>query len=1229
MKIKSIFKKLAVVLAVLTLVAAAAVAVMAADEYKPNGVSVSTNDEIRLDFKYPDVGNADGAKVEIGTESPITVAFTTADDNRYVVSAYLAPAQMTETVKVTLMNGETPVGTPVEYSVAKYVADANKTTNDAKELAKNKTLLNWGAMAQGLFGVNANNLANAGMFARGTNAIDAVTNIEAPTLPEKSLTTDVTAFGRQLVLGEEGVSLELYFKSSGEPTEVTVQRDGMTSPINVTPTHTTAEGYNYCVEIKHVGAALYANTYTLSVKTAEGNGGTAKYYASVIDCLSGYVSSESAAKDTAKAMYQYYAVATGENYVSECAHGGRAHFAPVSETESCYTCSRCYTALSGAINNDVNWVANIYESKQTAKFTVVTDNGTTFRRYSYDAGTAQSLDLANENAINGSVMSSRPVELGKYVVIKYRTNKQQNLKLGVGTTSDRANVGDFIAAADQSEDWQIALVDVSSAGSAKGWTASTTTNAQIRFTTLVGAEGNTATIDVALVAIVDSPEEARTLLADGETYYDRGTAFNGAGVQLDKNGECYGRVHTVAQVRSGNTVVFKCSACGAVKETRTLSDGVKYYADITDAASYSGQTTAPVNKYDEDGCFYYKEYTTGAAGTSVIITADAKDHANRYCEKVGEVDDKPLDGGRYLVMKYRVNGVDPKANIQICTNNIVTTPSKQNLNVGVNGTLPTSGWRVEVIDLTKTNYSGAFNDQHNYLYIAFYLTEAITANPGVAAATVDVAYAAVVDSVETACSLLAEDETYTVRNISTSTSTLGGTFNKGGCKGDTCTIVQERSETKVVYRCSKCYSVKETRTLPDGVKYYVDIAKPHNTTDNYAGSSNGATLKSENGMYYKNYVCPTNGNSVIFTGADSNRNPVAVSTSGSPSDSLSGGKYLVMKYRVNGTPSTTQLQIYSSTGTANRKNFAVTGTLPADGWRVEVIDLEAYATATNLFNDQSTHLYVAFFISNAMSSGASVDLAYMAVVDSKDAVHGLLNNGETYTMRTFTVTDLSKTDAGTSTLGLTYDKNVDRTYEKYILNVDKNITPPTENIAGVTADYTKSDSDGTTFARFSTDAASTAIRIRIRNNQMVGKTARYLVLKWRVPKNEAKATFGLLAGSNGKYYEGYGNRTVNASEEWIVEVIDLQRAVDNESKYILDQYDVGATFTLSVREVKNAAALTVDVAYAALVDSLEDVPEIVDGEDYTVKTGGTSSNTEWTMTGTKYNADGTPATPAE
>ncbi len=1278
MKIRSVLRKATIALAVVALViAAAAVVILASDEgIKPSGVSVSTAGEIRLDFYYASLGSAENVKVEIsgteGDEKVYSLADLSQDSkNRYVVSAHLAPSQMTAKVTVTLMKNGVQTSTPVSYSVADY-AKANMAKNPTSA-PKMKALLNWGAMAQGLHSINTDDLANAGMFARGTNAIDEITSI-SHNAAKATTTNTVTGFAREVILAPEGITFKLYFNcNETDPSKVTISREGMAATAVEVKEYSGEEEYTHYVEIKNLGARHYNTQYTLSV---EAGGETATYTTNALEYFSALLAGgNDTQKNVAKAMYHYYGLVENTIDVDTCEHNGRAHFEPDGETKSHYACSKCFETLSGAVSNDINWIANIYESKETAKFTVKTDeDGTIYRNYSYDAGTAQALYLANEYAITGTTMSSRPVKLGNYVVIKYRTSQHQTLKLGVGTSEDsRANVGDTISAANQSTGWQTALVDVSSAGSAKGWTAGETTNAQIRFTTTAGTEGESAYIDVALVAIVDSPEEARTLLADDETYFDRGTAFNATGVELDKDGKCPGGAHTVALSKADNddgttTYSYSCSACKEFFSSET-GKGLDYYHDITvrqDTVHNPGIFTI-----GEDEVAYIK-YEGLVADSSVGVNVRLQG-----TETIASV-------GKFLVIKYQSTTTNGSMDVYVSNKrsggNAVTKMGVINSSTNSSET-----WRTAVIDMSGVTVWPTGTE--NTVYLNF---RPVSSS---AASTLNIAMFAVASTEEAATSFLLPGETYyyyaggegvtapltnsgEIRTVTSecvehvsevvpavaptctetgltegsrcsvchevlvkqeevsATGHTWGADNKCTVCGEpnTCecpTVEQVRSGNTVVFKCSDCGVVKETRTLSSGVKYYVDIAKPHNTTDNYAGSSNGATLKSENGMYYKNYVCPTNGNSVIFTGAASNRNPVAVSTSGSPSDSLSGGKYLVMKYRVNGTPSTTQLQIYSSTGTANRKNFAVTGTLPADGWRVEVIDLEAYATATNLFNDQSTHLYVAFFISNAMSSGASVDLAYMAVVDSKDAVHGLLNNGETYTMRTFTVTDLSKTDAGTSTLGLTYDKNGVRTYEKYILNVDKNITPPEDNMAGVTPDYTKSDSDGTTFARFSTDAASTSIRIRIRNNQTVGKTARYLVLKWRVQNNDAGATIGLLAGSNGYHYDGYGNRPLSASDEWIVEVIDLQRAVDN-SKYTLDQYDVGATFTLSVKGITIAnQKLTVDVAYAALVDSLENVPEIVNGEDYTVKTGGTVANTEWLMTGTKYNADGTLATPAQ
>ena len=54
------------------------------------------------------------------------------------------------------------------------------------------------------------------------------------------------------------------------------------------------------------------------------------------------------------------------------------------------------------------------------------------------------------------------------------------------------------------------------------------------FTTNAGCD---YTFDISYIALVDTLDEARSLLADGDTYWDLGTSWSNVGTEYDKNGD--------------------------------------------------------------------------------------------------------------------------------------------------------------------------------------------------------------------------------------------------------------------------------------------------------------------------------------------------------------------------------------------------------------------------------------------------------------------------------------------------------------------------------------------------------------------------------------------------------------------------------------------------------------------------------------------------------------------
>ncbi len=143
------------------------------------------------------------------TYETFTVSEMTVGDNGYVFPVALGAAQMTAQVKLTLVSGGQTVLEKTS-SIRDY-ADAilaGKYTEELKSLVK--WMLNYGAAAQGYFGVNTGNPANAGCELESNQAIPE----EVPCTDVSDSLSGVNFYGASMVFRSK-IALRFYFTVSG------------------------------------------------------------------------------------------------------------------------------------------------------------------------------------------------------------------------------------------------------------------------------------------------------------------------------------------------------------------------------------------------------------------------------------------------------------------------------------------------------------------------------------------------------------------------------------------------------------------------------------------------------------------------------------------------------------------------------------------------------------------------------------------------------------------------------------------------------------------------------------------------------------------------------------------------------------------------------------------------------------------------------------------------------
>ncbi len=204
-------------------------------------------------------------------------------------------------------------------------------------------------------------LGNEGLFANGTNPVDGVESILLETsIPSTVTTANITAFAYEVVLAPGNTGINIYFRAENSavvPSNISVSRAGEVKSA-VVYKYTGSENYTHYIEIKNIGPALWNSVYTVSIP--DGNE-SASVSISVLKYLSNVLSHSTTTdeqKNTARAMYQYYCLATGIVTPENCQHDGHLHEV-ISSGAVCKACSSCHTlveAISPPVISEDKWI---------------------------------------------------------------------------------------------------------------------------------------------------------------------------------------------------------------------------------------------------------------------------------------------------------------------------------------------------------------------------------------------------------------------------------------------------------------------------------------------------------------------------------------------------------------------------------------------------------------------------------------------------------------------------------------------------------------------------------------------------------------------------------------------------------------------------------------------------------------------------------------------------------
>ena len=883
------------------------------------------------------------------------------------------------------------------------------------------------------------------------------------------------------------------------------------------------------------------------------------------------------------------------------------------KTYKLYKSTLSSTPVAGSfadnVSDNINWYSTLSGMNH------MSGNGTKVVRDQYDEindvfyNAFSSTGGTHINITGGSgagTPTTDKYDTGRYIVIKYRGTHAGTLSLCVrtGDFGARANAGSQTTGMQPGDQWRVAVVDLSAVPSGR-YAVSQDANVSDKtygYTPDIESEiyvmlypGSACALDVAYVAIVDDLVEARSLLRDGETYTYYGTSFANKGNEIDKNGNCITHAIPTAETVDGNT---RSVVCLRSYDLET----VNWFSPLSEMKCMSSSTySLTTNLYDEDNCLFYNRYSGSGGGCHYLFTGGSG---------AGTWTTESYDTGNFVVIKYRAeadsaiglnvstedHGVNPNATDRPLYSSVGALQLSDMAGVGADG------WRVAVVAIPDgINYTKGSNQR-----IYFQMTS------GSGNTTLDIAYCAVIDTLDEVKGLLGEGEGFYYYGTSLVNEPSKGDSN-GNCLHTALTYKTVGTNYQIV--CNACGIVSFDYKIDTSaaIRYRDDYQT--GAYINYIDANKGEVLFyqfEENSPRFSRFLPGTSTNPFGGDTGYASTN----STTGKPNGQ--GAQYVVFKYRIgenNGLGQTMMdFQVKTPTHTNVEQN---TFQIPVeeDGkWHTIVIDLAARVSNGN-YDDNGGEGYCLTYIGfhpfgdkgtivTETNPKAYVDIAYIASCDSLEDVTKLVG-GDTYewsvdntTTEIRYIKDIICPDGCTS--AVTYSEtNGVRNYSVVCSKCGSTLMTDLNWYAnGVDmgsyyhqpyngSGASNEEEDGVSYKHHSLDFDGTngrgaQVYVTGDNNQTTYSinTGKYLVFKMRGTASYATV---LNAGTGASGKANAGESAKFTLDEWTIVVVDLTSSAN---------YTAGTVDTVGIRlDPYNRAVL--DIAYAAVVDSTDEVKTFI------------------------------------
>ncbi len=1004
---KTFLKRYAVLFCLLALLIVAALALSmsaaAAEQEEFYAVNVSMSGSVSLNFFYTSLGDADSVMIietapdgtEISRGAVDVADIPTDSDGRFVISAKLAAAEMTNYITVyTQKNGE-KLGQARTYSVRDYaeMVLARESYKEYHDIMK--AMLNYGAMAQTHFGVNTESLANSELYRSSTNPVNAVTDIDCPN-PSWVDGTTLKHTSYEAVL-ESSTAFKIYFTYSGSSSlSATVERDGLEA--QSTSVFHDAENDRYYVRINNIAASLYDKQYTVKVTDGSDN---LSITASVLNYVDSVLSSDATTdtqKNAVRAMYNHYVWMTkSAPAVTECSHGYIHSESANGDTATAYICSVCGNLIKTVADRVELFkspydIQKVYTSGWNQTAEVMTDeDGTVFARVHGGSNIA--------DKYNSLYVYSDGKATGRFFVIKYRIREdnptaQSVLNSWAVSSKSRDDNGNyaynhFSIKLHQDNQWYVAVVDLDQVtNDATGFIPDSNGHyyTDMIWVRPLSANGQGTVedyMDIAYIAMCDSLLDI-PVLVDEETY-EKHTGGNTYGVVSTQTGEC--SEHKAIETVNGKGYSYVCSICEKVVSEVDIPESVERFFPSSEI--YNGATTYyQINGLQygkgagsviyEDGVVFTRSFGYGSTAQMIWNRAEAdgidSPASEQFIIPVGRAD--------HLVMKIRTNNTAQHMQVAVSTS---ASDGYSTVQIPLSATTQDE-WSTIVVDLATvlpTRYVASDGEYMIDFFMLHFNSFATTTN-------VDIAYLAIVeDDWADIAALTGVESVIKVSDASGAYTTVDAAT--GMCRGS-CNISESVSTDTdgnriYTYKCSVCGDVKVSESYDASINW-VSKLNAMNYYTNGAATLTKLQFDSENGVVYNRYAATshTHWNIMGKTGAGC-----------TTSEKYQSGNYVVFKYRI--VSGTANLQLLVATSTAYKSDVSSRTGIGTQGsanhpseWTVGVVKIPD--STTDLFEQNTeAYLYAMFYPKGKIS----MDIAYFAFVDTLDEVALLLDDGEPYT----------------------------------------------------------------------------------------------------------------------------------------------------------------------------------------------------------------------------------------